>query len=161
MILPQDKFAWIVIELFYICWLPNLVQLWHLKMIKAHEVWSSDCRQDVWLKCLTRRYALVMLLLGKALRKVSMTDSKENGKNSRSGTHLYCWVLKLLAWSHIEWSCNWMIKGLHDHDLLIDLDCMILTLYVLTYLLCRGIGISRSHVCIWPWLNPWIKLHCD
>jgi hypothetical protein len=121
-------------ELFYTCWLPNLVHLWHLKMIKA---------------------------LGKALRKVSMIDSKENGKNSRSGTHLYCWVPKLLAWSHIEWSCNWMIKGLHDHDLLIDLDCMILTLYVLTYLLCRGIGISLSHVYVWPWLNPWIKLHYD
>ena len=61
-----------------------------LKMIKAHVVSSSDCGQDVWLKCFDRRYALVMLLLGKALKKVSMIDSEENGKNSRSGTHPYC-----------------------------------------------------------------------
>ena len=107
-------------ELFYTCWLPNLIHLWHLKMIKAHVVWSSDCRQDVCLKCLTRRYALVMLLLGKALKKISMIDSEENGKNSRSGTYLYCWVLKLLAYrmklndQRLAWS--WLIdrSGLYD-----------------------------------------------
>ena len=38
-----------------------------------------------------------------------------------------------------------MIKGLHDHDSLIDL---ILILYVLTYLLCRVIGISLSYVFV-------------
>ena len=109
MALPQDKSAWIIIE--YSCWLPNLVHLWHLR-------WSSSCslikvitdRMSGW-SVWQKRYVLVILLLGKALKKVSLIDSKENGKNLRTGTHPYCWstAKKLLAWSHIEWSYNWMI----------------------------------------------------
>ena len=61
-----------------------------LKMIKLMEFDQSDYRQDVWLKCLTKRYALTMSLLGKALKKDSLIDSEKNGKHSGTGTHLYC-----------------------------------------------------------------------
>ena len=90
MVLPQDKSIWIVID--YICWLPNLVHLWHLR-------WSSSCSL---IKVITDRmsgwsvWQKGMLLLGKAF---SLIDSKENGKNLRTGTHPYCWstAKKLLA----------------------------------------------------------------
>jgi len=61
-----------------------------LKIIKLMEFDQSNYKQDVWLKCLTTKYVLIILLLGKALKKVSLIDSKENGKNSRTGTHPYC-----------------------------------------------------------------------
>ena len=60
-----------------------------LKMIKLMYFDQVITRQDVWLKCLTRRYALAMSLLGKALKKDSLIDSEENGKHSGTSTHLY------------------------------------------------------------------------